>query len=71
MSENPTPRGEAEGMCPACPHPVATHDAVATRFCAATSTTAVNAERRCLCSAQPTDTTNYSNTTRAPMRGGA
>lgn len=33
--------------CPACPHPVATHDAIGTRFCRAT--TANTLSRGCVC----------------------
>ena len=33
--------------CPACPHPVATHDAVDTRFCRVTLTRALT--RGCTC----------------------
>jgi hypothetical protein len=38
---------QSAGGCSACPHPVATHDAIAARFCAATLQMAL--DRRCVC----------------------
>lgn len=58
---------EPHGMCPACPHPVAAHDAVAGRFCAATA--AKGHARSCLCSGKSAGMT-YANSTRAPISGG-
>ncbi|MFD1150532.1 RGCVC family protein [Saccharothrix hoggarensis] len=41
--------GHGAAACAACPHPRATHDPIATRFCAAT--TAGNHSRGCACGA--------------------
>ena len=34
-------------ICPVCPHPVRSHDAISSRFCAATTAGAY--ERACVC----------------------
>jgi hypothetical protein len=73
LSQNPLPAGDtlpAEDVaaeCRACPHPLADHDAVALRFCAAMA--AGGSTRRCLCSAS-TGGMTYSNSTRGPISGG-
>lgn len=73
MSENPTttaveavPAEQPEAGCPACAHPVADHDAIALRFCAAMA--ASGNPRQCLCSGTSAGMT-YSNSTRAPISG--
>ncbi len=44
------PVDEAQGACPACPHPVAAHDAISLRFCRATAGRADGAAARgCVC----------------------
>lgn len=40
---------QAEPMCPACPHALADHDPIGTRFCAATTAGALS--RGCVCGA--------------------
>jgi len=44
-----TDTGPAAGGCPVCPHPADAHDAIGTRFCAATA--AGKFERGCVCPA--------------------
>ncbi|MEU4769415.1 RGCVC family protein [Actinosynnema sp. NPDC023794] len=46
---------QAEGSCPACPHPADAHDALAQRFCAATR--AGDLHRGCLCSTESSSAT--------------
>ncbi|MDT8910767.1 RGCVC family protein [Amycolatopsis sp. PS_44_ISF1] len=41
------PETEPENACPCCPHPLDSHDVIARRFCAATSTG--HLERGCVC----------------------
>ena len=44
------PVDEAQDACPACPHPVAAHDAISLRFCRATEGRADDATPRgCVC----------------------
>ena len=43
---------EVAQMCAACPHPWAAHDAIGTRYCAATSAGHFN--RGCVCTSTPT-----------------
>ncbi|MGZ4506132.1 MAG: RGCVC family protein [Blastococcus sp.] len=38
---------ELAGRCPACPHPLADHDAISLRYCAASK--AIAAARGCVC----------------------
>jgi hypothetical protein len=44
-----TPRSVHDPGCDVCPHPVAGHDAIALRFCRATTTAAI--VRGCVCRA--------------------
>ena len=54
----------AEAGCAACPHPLADHDAIALRFCQAS--TAGGPTRKCLCSGESAGMT-YGNSNKGPI----
>jgi hypothetical protein len=51
VSEAPPPALAEVGACPACPHPLADHDAISLRFCRATEDHRADATttRGCVC----------------------
>ncbi|WP_156756955.1 RGCVC family protein [Actinokineospora pegani] len=66
---NSPPTGDTlqeEAGCQACAHPLTAHDAIALRFCGAT-TVSGNA-RGCMCSGHSAGMT-YANSTREPISG--